>query len=118
MCVDHESSQVQPACASVQNRTVSGRDDVWRSLELRIGIVQQLDGPVPIVLLGGLEQDAPDSPTVGDRPVEKPANLGGVRAEDRLADQPERGNGFSNLAISAVNSGNVAIRLVTTAQND
>ena len=44
-------------------------------LEHRVGVVHQLDGPVPACVLRRFPEDASDPPAVGDRPVEQPAYL-------------------------------------------
>ena len=45
--LDHVSSQVEPAPAVIEDRTVGRGDDLLGALEHRVGVIHQLHGPVP-----------------------------------------------------------------------
>ena len=72
-----------------------------------IGAESQFHFHVPAGFGGDLANEGLETPAVGNRLVEPPATTAHAQCRGSFADQSQRGHGFRQFAIAAVDAGNV-----------
>ena len=92
--------------------TISG--DALRTAS---GLNNELGVPGPALRGGGLEDQALEPAAVGNRAIEEPVATGNIERGQHVADEPEGGEGLLDLAVGAVDTGQVAEGAVAAAED-
>lgn len=99
---DDGAGEVDPGFAVVEDDAIAAGHDRVGFFQFRIRIVQELNIPVPLVLLGELADEGFQSATVGDGAVEEPFCVSGVYFREEMTDEFDGGYRFCYLSICSV----------------